>query len=161
MTGEDADGVIQGVEFLRRQNLGEPLTVGKRLAVIGGGNVAIDVACTARRLGSEVTIVYRRSREEMPAFAHEIEQATCEGVEIVYLAAPLKAVTGKDGKVTGLICQKMELGEPDASGRRKPVPIEGATFELPVDMIVPAIGQEAAQNALAACGVKTVPLGHH
>ena len=152
---EDADGVIQGVEFLRRQNLGDSLTVGKRLAVIGGGNVAIDVACTARRLGSEVTIVYRRSREEMPAFAHEIEQAMCEGVEIVYLAAPLKAVTGKDGKVMGLICQKMELGEPDASGRRKPVPIEGATFELPVDMIVPAIGQEAAQNALEACGVKT------
>ena len=152
---EDADGVIQGVEFLRRQNLGEPLTVGKRLAVIGGGNVAIDVACTARRLGSDVTIVYRRSREEMPAFAHEIEQATCEGVEIVYQAAPLKALTGQDGKVTGLLCQRMELGQPDASGRRKPVPIEGATFEMPVDMIVPAIGQEAAQEALAACGVKT------
>ena len=152
--GEDAEGVIQGVEFLRRANLKEPLTVGKRLAVIGGGNVAIDVACTARRLGSEVTIVYRRSREEMPAFAHEIEQATCEGVEIVYLAAPLRTVTGHDGKVTGLICQKMELGEPDASGRRKPVPIEGAEFELPVDMVVPAIGQEAAQGPLAACGVK-------
>ena len=152
---EDADGVIQGVEFLRRRNLGEPLTVGKRLAVIGGGNVAIDVACTARRLGSDVTIVYRRSREEMPAFAHEIEQATCEGVEIVYQAAPLKALTGQDGKVTGLLCQRMELGQPDASGRRKPVPIEGATFEMPVDMIVPAIGQEAAQEALAACGVQT------
>ncbi|MEJ2224707.1 MAG: FAD-dependent oxidoreductase [Syntrophobacterales bacterium] len=93
---EDADGVIQGVEFLRKKNLGKPLTVGKRLAVIGGGNVAIDVACTARRLGSEVTIVYRRSREEMPAFHHEIEQALCEGVEIVYLAAPLKVVTGGD-----------------------------------------------------------------
>ncbi|MEJ2671064.1 MAG: FAD-dependent oxidoreductase [Deltaproteobacteria bacterium] len=152
---EDADGVIQGVEFLRRRNLGEPLTVGKRLAVIGGGNVAVDVACTARRLGSEVTIVYRRGRSEMPAFAHEIEQAMCEGVEIVYLAAPLKVVTGKDGKVAGLICQKMELGEPDASGRRKPVPIDGATFELPVDMVVPAIGQEAARNALESCGVKT------
>ncbi|PIU52943.1 MAG: 4Fe-4S ferredoxin [Deltaproteobacteria bacterium CG07_land_8_20_14_0_80_60_11] len=155
--GEEAEGVIQGVEFLRRANLKEPLTVGKRLAVIGGGNVAIDVACTARRLGSEVTIVYRRSREEMPAFAHEVEQATCEGVEIVFLAAPLKAVTGKDGsvvRVNGLICQKMELGEPDASGRRRPVPIEGAEFELPVDMIVPAIGQEAAQGPLAACGVK-------
>ncbi|MFZ5449884.1 MAG: FAD-dependent oxidoreductase [Thermodesulfobacteriota bacterium] len=152
---EGAEGVIQGVEFLRRQNLGESPAVGKRLAVIGGGNVAIDVACTARRLGSEVTIVYRRSREEMPAFAHEIEQAICEGVEIIYLAAPLKVVTGKDGKVAGLLCQKMELGEPDASGRRKPVPIAGATFELPVDMIVPAIGQEAAQNSLEACGVKT------
>ena len=161
IAGEEAEGVIQGVEFLRRANLKEPLTVGKRLAVIGGGNVAIDVACTARRLGSEVTIVYRRSREEMPAFAHEIEQATCEGVEIVYLAAPLRAVTGKDGKVNGLICQKMELGEPDASGRRKPVPIEGAEFELPVDMVVPAIGQEAAQGPLAACGVKLSRLGHH
>jgi heterodisulfide reductase subunit A-like polyferredoxin len=152
--GEDAEGVIQGVEFLRRQNLGEPLTVGKKLAVIGGGNVAIDVACTARRLGSEVTIVYRRSREEMPAFTHEIEQAMCEGVEVVYLAAPLKVVTGKNGKVTGLICQKMELGEPDASGRRRPVPIEGASFELPVDMVVPAIGQEAAPGLLQDCGVK-------
>jgi len=151
---EEADGVIQGVEFLRRRNLGEPLTVGQRLAVIGGGNVAIDVACTARRLGSDVTIVYRRSREEMPAFAHEIEQATCEGVEIVYLAAPLKVLTGQDGKVMGLLCQKMELGEPDASGRRRPVPIEGAEFELPVDMVVPAIGQEAAQGPLAECGVK-------
>ncbi|MGB8993501.1 MAG: FAD-dependent oxidoreductase [Desulfobaccales bacterium] len=152
--GEDADGVIQGVEFLRRQNLGEPLSVGHRLAVIGGGNVAIDVACTARRLGSQVTIVYRRSREEMPAFAHEIEQARCEGVEIVYLAAPLRVVTGPDGKVTGLICQKMELGEPDASGRRRPVPIPHATFELAVDMVVPAIGQEAAQGPLESCGVK-------
>jgi heterodisulfide reductase subunit A-like polyferredoxin len=152
--GEEADGVLQGVEFLRRHNLKEPLTVGKKLAVIGGGNVAIDVACTARRLGSDVTIVYRRSREEMPAFAHEIEQAMCEGVEIVYLAAPLKVLTGQDGKVMGLRCQKMELGEPDASGRRRPVPIEGAEFELPVDMVVPAIGQEAAQGALKACGVK-------
>jgi len=152
--GEEAEGVIQGVEFLRRHNLGEPLTVGKRLAVIGGGNVAIDVACTARRLGSDVTIVYRRSREEMPAFAHEIEQATCEGVEIVYLAAPQKVLTGQDGKVTGLRCQKMELGEPDASGRRQPVPIPGAEFELPVDMVVPAIGQEAAREPLQDCGIK-------
>jgi heterodisulfide reductase subunit A-like polyferredoxin len=151
--GEDADGVIQGVEFLRRQNLGEPLTVGQRLAVIGGGNVAIDVACTARRLGSKVTIVYRRSREEMPAFGHEIEQALCEGVEIVYLAAPLKVLTGPDGKVTGLLCQKMELGEPDASGRRQPVPLPDVTFELPVDMVVPAIGQAATQEPLQAGGV--------
>jgi heterodisulfide reductase subunit A-like polyferredoxin len=157
--GEDADGVIQGVEFLKRQNLGEPLSVGQSLAVIGGGNVAIDVACTARRLGSKVTIVYRRSREEMPAFAHEIDQAVCEGVEIVYLAAPLKVVTGKNAKVTGLLCQKMELGEPDASGRRQPVPIPDATFELTVDMIVPAIGQEAAQGPLKACGVKLSRLG--
>ena len=159
--GEDADGVMQGVEFLRRHNLGEPLSIGKRLAVIGGGNVAIDVACTARRLGSDVTIVYRRSREEMPAFAHEVEQALCEGVKIVYLAAPQKVVTGADGKVTGLICQKMELGEPDDSGRRRPVPIAGAEFELPVDMIVPAIGQEAGPETSEGLRRQVVPLGHH
>ena len=85
---------------------------------------------------------------------HEIEQALCEGVKIIYLAAPLEVVVGEDGKAVGLICQKMELGEPDASGRRKPVPIPNETFELPVDMIVPAIGQEAAQGPLADCGVK-------
>ncbi|MDD5641021.1 MAG: FAD-dependent oxidoreductase, partial [Syntrophales bacterium] len=152
--GEEADGVMQGVEFLRRHNLGEPLTVGRRLAVIGGGNVAMDVACTARRLGAQVTIVYRRGRSEMPAFAHEIEQALCEGVEIIYLAAPLEVVTGQDGKVSALLCQKMELGEPDASGRRQPLPIPGAAFELPVDMIVPAIGQEAAPGPLQDCCLK-------
>ncbi len=151
---EDAPGVVQGVEFLRRQNLGESQEIGKSLAVIGGGNVAIDVACSAVRLGADVTIVYRRSREEMPAFEHEVEQALCEGVKVIYLAAPLEVKVGADGKVAGLICQKMELGEPDASGRRKPVPIPNETFELPVDMIVPAIGQEAARGALEACGVK-------
>ncbi|MHB8066636.1 MAG: FAD-dependent oxidoreductase, partial [Desulfobaccales bacterium] len=153
IANESAPGVVQGVELLRRHNLGESPEIGKSLAVIGGGNVAIDVACTARRLGSDVTIVYRRSREEMPAFAHEVEQAMCEGVKIIYLAAPLEVVVGAGGKAVGLICQKMELGEPDASGRRKPVPIPNATFELPVDMIVPAIGQEAAQGPLQACGI--------
>jgi len=151
--GEDNPGVVQGVDFLRRHNLGEAQTVGQRLAVIGGGNVAIDVACTALRLGSEVTIVYRRSQEEMPAFEHEIEQALGEGVKIIYLAAPLKVLTDAAGAVTGLLCQKMELGEADASGRRKPVPIPDAAFELPVDMIIPAIGQEAAQGALKDCGL--------
>ena len=150
---ENTPGVVQGVDLLRRHNLGEPQEIGKALAVIGGGNVAIDVACTARRLGSDVTIVYRRSREEMPAFAHEVEQAMCEGVKIIYLAAPLEVVVGAEGKAIGLLCQKMELGEPDASGRRKPVPISNETFELPVDMIVPAIGQEAAQGPLADCGL--------
>ncbi|MHB8069882.1 MAG: FAD-dependent oxidoreductase, partial [Desulfobaccales bacterium] len=153
IANESAPGVVQGVELLRRHNLGESPEIGKSLAVIGGGNVAIDVACTARRLGSDVTIVYRRSREEMPAFAHEVEQAMCEGVKIIYLAAPLEVVAGAGGKAVGLICQKMELGEPDASGRRKPVPIPNETFELPVDMIVPAIGQEAAQGPLQACGL--------
>ena len=153
ISGEEAQGVIQGVEFLRRQNLGEPLTVGKRLAVIGGGNVAIDVACTARRLGAEVTIVYRRTREEMPAFAHEIEQAMCEGVEVLFLAAPLEVLTDQEGSVRALKCQKMELGEPDDSGRRQPVPVPGAEFEVPVDMVVPAIGQQAARGPLEASGL--------
>jgi heterodisulfide reductase subunit A-like polyferredoxin len=90
ISNEDIPGVIQGVEFLRRQNLGETVPLGKRVAIIGGGNVAIDVACTARRLGSQVTVIYRRSLEEMPAFRHEIEQALCEGVDIIYLALPLK-----------------------------------------------------------------------
>jgi heterodisulfide reductase subunit A-like polyferredoxin len=152
ISNEDAPGVVQGVDFLRRHNLGETQEAGQRLAVIGGGNVAIDVACTARRLGSHVTIVYRRSREEMPAFSHEIEQAVCEGVEIIYLAAPLEVIT-QEGKVSGLRCQRMQLGEPDASGRRKPEPIPGDVFELPVDMVVPAIGQEADPGPLKDCGL--------
>jgi heterodisulfide reductase subunit A2 len=156
--GEEADGVIQGVEFLRKKNLGEPLEVGKRLAVIGGGNVAIDVACTGRRLGSEVTIIYRRSREEMPAHAWEIDQAICEGVEIRYLASPTRVLT-TNGKVTGLLCQRMKLGKPDTSGRRRPVPIPDSEFELPVDMVVPAIGQEAARSPLESCGINISRFG--
>jgi heterodisulfide reductase subunit A-like polyferredoxin len=151
--GEDAPGVMQGVEFLKKNNLGESLKIGKRLVVIGGGNVAIDAARTARRLGSEVTIVYRRSQEEMPAFHHEIEQALCEGVEIVYLAAPPEIVTDSSGRVQSLVCQRMELGKSDASGRRRPVPISGDEFELPADMVVAAIGQKAALSPLEACGV--------
>ena len=151
--GEDAEGVVQGVDFLRRQALGEPQPVGKKLAVIGGGNVAMDVACTARRLGSDVTIVYRRSREEMPAHAHEIEQAYCEGVQLEYLAAPVEVVV-KNGKVTGLKVQRMELGEPDASGRRSPVPIPGSEYVLDVDMVVPAIGQKANLSFLEDSGIK-------
>jgi heterodisulfide reductase subunit A-like polyferredoxin len=151
--GEDAAGVVQGVEFLRRQALGEPNPVGKKLAVIGGGNVAMDVACTARRLGSDVTIVYRRSREEMPAHGHEIEQAYCEGVKLEYLAAPVEVIV-KNGKVAGLKVQSMELGEPDASGRRSPVPIAGSEYVLDVDMVVPAIGQKANLSSLEGSGIK-------
>jgi len=156
--GEEAQGVIQGVEFLRRHNLSEPLAVGRRLAVIGGGNAAIDVACTARRLGSEVTVVYRRTREEMPIFAHGIDQALQEGVKIHYLASPLQILT-QAGRVTGLLCQRMELGEPDASGRRRPIPIAGSEFELAVDMVVPAIGQEAALAPLRDSGIRLNPNG--
>jgi heterodisulfide reductase subunit A-like polyferredoxin len=156
--GEDADGVVQGVNFLRRRALGEDQPVGKKLAVIGGGNVAMDVACTARRLGSDVTIVYRRSREEMPAHGHEIEQAYCEGVQLEYLVAPVEVIV-KKGKVAGLKVQRMELGEPDESGRRRPVPIPGSEYTLDVDMVVPAIGQKANLSFLEDSGIKLTKWG--
>ena len=156
--GEDSEGVMQGVDFLRKHTLKEPFTLGKHVAVIGGGNVAIDVACTALRLGSKVTLVYRRTRDEMPAFEHEIEQAVCEGVENLYLTAPV-AVKTANGKVSALECQRMELGEPDASGRRRPVPVAGSEFELPVDMLIPAIGQRAEPSCFDGTGLKLTRWG--
>jgi heterodisulfide reductase subunit A-like polyferredoxin len=157
--GEKAEGVIQGVEFLRRWNLGEPLTAGKKLAVIGGGIVAFDVAWIARDLGSEVTILYPGGREEMPAFPLKTEPAWGRGMDIIPLAAPLQVITGPAGKVSGLLCRKMKLGEPEASGVPKPVPVPGTEFELPVDMMVPAMGRETAPGPLKDCGVKLSPGG--
>jgi heterodisulfide reductase subunit A len=139
--GEDLEGVAPGSVFLRDHNLGRPVHVGQRVAIVGGGNVAIDAARSALRLGAEtVTIVYRRSRTEMPASAWEVEDAEEEGVQFHYLANPIRIV-GHDGRVTGMECVRMELGEPDASGRRRPVPIAGSEFLLEVDMVIPAIGQ--------------------
>jgi heterodisulfide reductase subunit A len=126
---------------LRDSNLGHSPKVGRRVAVVGGGNVAIDAARSALRLGAEaVTIVYRRSRAEMPASSWEIEDAEEEGIQIHFLANPIRAL-GQDGHVAGLECVRMELGEPDDSGRRRPVPIAGSEFVLDVDMVIPAIGQ--------------------
>ncbi|HSR32397.1 MAG TPA: NAD(P)-binding protein [Anaerolineae bacterium] len=139
--GEDLQGVAPGAVFLRDLNLGQPLTVGKRVAVVGGGNVAIDAARAALRLGAEsVTIVYRRSRAEMPASAWEVEDAEEEGIQFHFLANPIR-ILGHDGLVAGLECIRMELGEPDVSGRRRPIPIERSDFVLDVDMVIPAIGQ--------------------
>ncbi|MDY6964621.1 MAG: NAD(P)-binding protein [Halobacteriota archaeon] len=138
--GEDSDGVIHGVTFLRDLNLGNDVKIGEKVAIVGGGNVAIDAARSALRLGRKVTVVYRRSRQEMPASEWEIEDAEEEGIEIMYLAAPKKIIE-KDGKVAEMECIKMELGEPDSSGRRRPVPIEGSEFVLEVDTVIPAIGQ--------------------
>jgi heterodisulfide reductase subunit A len=139
--GEDLEGVAPGAVFLRKLNLGQPVVVGKRVAVVGGGNVAIDAARSTLRLGAEsVTIVYRRSRAEMPAGAWEVEDAEEEGVHFRFLANPIR-ILGQDGRVVGLECVRMELGEPDASGRRRPIPIEGSDFVLDVDMVIPAIGQ--------------------
>ncbi|HEX9882382.1 MAG TPA: FAD-dependent oxidoreductase, partial [Desulfobaccales bacterium] len=158
IAGEDGEGVMQGVEFLRRHNLGQELKAGKKIAVIGGGNVALDVACAARRYGTTVTIVYRRSREEMPAHAWEIDQGLCEGVKILYQVAPLE-VRRENGQVTSLLCQQMDLAERDSSGRRRPIPIAGAEFELPVDMVVAAIGQEASLDGLKDSGIAFSRLG--
>jgi NADPH-dependent glutamate synthase beta subunit-like oxidoreductase len=139
--GEDAAGVVQGVAYLKSLNLGEPLPAGERTVVIGGGNVAVDVARSAVRSGAgEVTILYRRTRDEMPAYASEIEEALEEGVRISYLAAP-EEIMVRDQKVAGVACVKMRLGEPDASGRRRPLPIEGTRYVIDADLVIPAIGQ--------------------
>ncbi|MEW6034445.1 MAG: FAD-dependent oxidoreductase [Chloroflexota bacterium] len=138
--GEDSPGVLEGVTFLRKVNLGEKVSVGDKVAVIGGGNVAIDCARVSLRAGSkDVTIVYRRTRAEMPAAAEEVEEALHEGIKVVYLTAPSKVST-RDGKVL-LECLRMKLGEPDASGRRRPVPIKGSEYTEEYDSVLAAIGQ--------------------
>ncbi|MGD8924217.1 MAG: FAD-dependent oxidoreductase, partial [Syntrophobacterales bacterium] len=139
---EDFEGVVDAVDFLREVNLGERAKPGNKIVVIGGGNVAIDAARAAIRLGCEqVSIVYRRSREEMPAYPEEIEGALSEGVEIHYLTAPL-TIVGTNGKVSGFECIRTELGPPDESGRRRPVPVEGSEFVIECDAVIPAIGQQ-------------------
>ncbi len=138
--GEDAPNVFTGTDFLHRVNDGEKVDVGNKVVVIGGGDTAIDAARVARRLGAESTVLYRRTKTEMPAIDEEITGAEEEGVTIDLLAAPLEIYT-KDGKATGMKCQRMELGEPDASGRRRPVPIEGDTFDLEFTTLIAAISQ--------------------
>jgi NADH-quinone oxidoreductase subunit F len=140
--GENLKGVEGAAEFLRRVNLqNNTLKVGKRIAVIGGGNSAIDAARTAKRLGAaEVTILYRRERKDMPAWQNEIEAALHEGIVIEYLVAPTK-LSGTNGTLNAIECTRMKLGEFDRTGRRRPVPIEGSSFTLPVDLVIPAISQ--------------------
>jgi len=146
--GEKAEGVRQGVEFLRELNLTGNVSVGKKVAIIGGGNVAIDVARSAVRLNAEeVDIIYRRTRAEMPAWEEEIRAAEAEGVKISYLSAP-QEVLARDGMVVGLRCIRMELGEPDSSGRRRPVPIPGSEYDMEIDQLIPAIGQRPDLSAI-------------
>ncbi|MDZ7289068.1 MAG: NAD(P)-binding protein [candidate division KSB1 bacterium] len=140
--GENLDGVLSGLAFLRKLNSGEKVKIGKKVAVIGGGNTAMDAARSAVRLGKKVQILYRRSREEMPAIEDEINEALAEGVELKTLVAPVK-VMSKNGKVTGLEMVRMQLGEPDESGRRRPVPIKDSNFRIEVDTVITAIGEEA------------------
>ena len=138
--GEDAEGVTAGLILLASVALGRKVQIGKHVAVIGGGNSAVDAARVARRLGAEVTIYYRRTRVEMPAFEDEVNDAEEEGVNLELLTAPTKIIV-EDDRVAGLELQRMELGEPDASGRRRPVPIPNSQFIVPCDMVIPAIGE--------------------
>ncbi len=138
--GEDAPGVFDGATFLREINLGRKIDTGDRVAVIGGGNVAIDAARVSLRTGAKkVTIIYRRTRAEMPASPEEVEAAFEEGIEIMFLAAPVRIE--RAGKTVKLTCTRMELGEPDASGRRRPIPIKGSEFTTDFDSVIAAIGQ--------------------
>ena len=141
--GEDLQGVYPGLDFLREVNLGNRVNLGDRVAVIGGGNVAMDAVRTALRTGSaHPFIVYRRSLDEMPANAEEIEECRDEGIEIMTLTNPVRVIA-EGGRVKALECLRMRLGEPDRSGRRRPEPIPGSEFTLEVDAVIPAIGQES------------------
>ena len=151
--GENLVGILSANEYLTRANLMKaykypevdtPIPIGKNVVVLGAGNVAMDAARTAMRLGAEsVKIVYRRSKEEMPARKAEIHHAEEEGIELFLLTNPTKYLGDKNGRLTGMECLKMELGEPDASGRRRPVPIKGSEFELECDLCIVAVGSGA------------------
>lgn len=146
--GEDLPGVIGGIDFLRKVTLDEPLHVGKKVAVVGGGNTAMDACRTAIRLGAEeVYVLYRRTRDEMPAEDIEILEAEEEGVVFKYLVSPIE-ILEEDGVAKKVRLQKMELGEPDASGRRRPLPIEGEEEILEVDLVIAAIGQNVDMSGL-------------
>ncbi len=143
--GIDARGVYHSLEFLEKVRKGEKIDLGRQVVVIGGGNTAMDIARTACRMvpqDGKVTIVYRRTIEEMPAVYQEIIDAMEEGVEFIELASPIAILTDNDNKVSGLKCIRMKLGEPDESGRRRPVPVEGSEFDIPADTVIPSIGQK-------------------
>ncbi len=140
--GEDLKGVIHGVTFMRMVNLGEDLKIGSRVAVVGGGNTAMDTARSSLRLGArEVLILYRRTREEMPVDQGELEEVEEEGIEVHYLTSPTRVLSRDGVKVSGIRCIRNQLGEPDSSGRRRPVPIEGSEFDIDIDLLIPAVSQ--------------------
>jgi len=145
--GEDAPNVMTGAEFLHKVNCGEKVEIGSKVVVIGGGNSAIDAARVGVRMGADVTLSYRRTRNEMPAIEHEIHSAEEEGVKFEFLTAPVEVVI-EGGKAVGLKVQKMELGEPDASGRRRPVPVAGSEFVIEATFICPSISQEPEWEGL-------------
>jgi len=139
--GENSRGVISGLEFLKKINLVEPLQMGNEVAIIGGGNTAIDAAHSALKLGAKVTIYYRRSVKEMPAIESEVAAAKKDGVKIQTLANPVRILV-RNGRVIGLELVKMKLGEKDESGRARPIPVQGSNFNVQADMVIAAIGEE-------------------
>jgi NADPH-dependent glutamate synthase beta subunit-like oxidoreductase len=148
--GADLEGVEYGVDFMRKANLGEPLTVGRDVVVIGGGYTAMDCSRTSLRYGAErVTIVYRRTRSELVVDEEELGEAEREGVRMEFLASPLEII-GENGRVKAVRFIRNKLGEPDASGRRSPIPIPGSEFVIPADTVIPAVGQAADLSFLPA-----------
>jgi NADPH-dependent glutamate synthase beta subunit-like oxidoreductase len=139
--GEDLPGVMSGLEFLEQVSAGRPPKIGPKVAVIGGGNTAMDSCRTALRLGCEPVVVYRRTRAEMPAIDEEIREAEVEKIPFEFLTAPVEVI-GKGGKVAAMRCIRMKLGKPDSSGRRRPEPIAGSEFEMPIDTILTSIGED-------------------
>jgi heterodisulfide reductase subunit A len=151
--GEQLPGVLDGIRFLRMVNAGEQVTVGRSAAVIGGGNTAVDCARTAKRLGSEsVRLIYRRTRQEMPAADEEVEALLHEGIEIEFLTTPT-CFKAEGGRLAIMECVRMELGEPDDSGRRRPVEVKDSQFTLPVETVITALGQAAHASFLSDRGV--------
>ena len=160
LEGEEVQGVLHAVDFLRKVALGESVKSGEKVVVVGGGNAAIDAARTAFRLGAkEVTISYRRTRAEMPAQEEEIEDAEYEGIKIEYLTAPTRLLI-EDGQIRGMECIRMQLGDLDESGRPRPVPIPGSEFKIEADTIIPAISQSSDLSFLSQKdGIKTTRWG--
>jgi formate dehydrogenase major subunit len=148
--GADGPSIWTGTDYLSRVNCGETVDTGDKVIVVGGGNTAMDAARCARRNGAEVTVLYRRTREEMPAIAHEIDDLLEEDIELTLLATPTKIERQADGRMTGLQVQRMRLGEPDSTGRRRPVPIPGSEFRLSADAIIAAVSQIPALEGLEA-----------
>ena len=158
--GENLSGVIHGIDFLKNVNLKKEMKLGKTVAVIGGGNTAIDSARTALRLGPEkVIILYRRTRDAMPAYAEEVQDALDEGVELVELVAPVRFVGNKGGKLTKIECVRMKLGDFDKNGRRRSVPIEGSNFYMEVDNVIPAVSQYSDLPFIKRSEIGVTPWG--
>lgn len=157
--GEELEGICDAIEFLKDVNLGREVSVGKKVAIIGGGNSAIDSARVALRKGAEeVHVFYRREKKDMPAVPEEIEDAEKEGINFHFLVSPAR-ILGEDGKVTGLECIRMELKEFDRSGRKIPKPIEGSEYVVDIDMVIEAIGQRPDTSFIKNGNIPTAKSG--